>query len=251
MSIHFWEVQQKKDLIKTGVAISKYISSQSGLPLLEKKFDLLSTQIEEIKKKPEVVFASIIDHKNKLIAYTDQDQFFTLSREKSGEQEGVQYWKISDSNHLKIMNFSSEITFSQTRIGEVFISLAVNDMGNPRRWFLFFAVLSVSAILSVFGLSRYQDGRLWWKTKQMPPREPPVENRENGYFNCPLCHGQTGFTTDLCKGKDLEAFLILKQFPSAKEDVLLKDLDRDEELAWLKKRIIARCASIITKISTE
>jgi len=69
--INIWERNRRQALIKTGVSISKDISSQSGLLLLERDINRLSRLIDKITEKPEVVFASIIDHKNKIIAYTD------------------------------------------------------------------------------------------------------------------------------------------------------------------------------------
>ena len=85
------ESQRRQALIKKGVAVSKDISSQSGLPLLEMKIDVLSQLIETATQKPEVVFASIIDHKNKIIAYTDQKQLFSLNRKKITPVSNIVY----------------------------------------------------------------------------------------------------------------------------------------------------------------
>jgi hypothetical protein len=151
------------------VAISKDISSQSGLPLLEKNFDLLGDFLEKITAKPEVVFASIIDHKKKLIAYTDQDQFLTLKKQNPGVLENVNYWRISGLNNKKVMNFSSEITFSDTRVGEVFISLAAENLDKLRRLFGFFAAISLLFLFVIFSMMRYRDCLVWLnkKTAQM------------------------------------------------------------------------------------
>jgi len=187
--VHLWEKNRKSDLVKIGIAISKDISSQSGLPLLERKIDHLGRLIEGITEKPEVVFASIIDHRNKLIAYTDQDQFFTFSKTKSDELEGVHYWNISDLNHQKVMNFSSEITFSGTRIGEVFISLAAEKMGLLRRSFFFFAILTLTALILLFGFVRHKDFLMWCDTKYKQFNalgEPFFEQKEAHDFFCRL-----------------------------------------------------------------
>jgi len=252
--VHFWEGSRRGDLLKTGVAISKNISSQSGLPLLERRIDHLGRLIENITKKPEVVFASIIDHKNKLIAYTDQDQFFTFSREKSDELEGVHYWRVSNLNHQKVINFSSEITFSGTRVGEVLISLAVEDMGSLRRAFSFFAVLTLTALVLFFGFVRYGEFLVWWDTKYKQfnaPVEPFSDQKETNDFFCPLCSSTGHFSRDCCHMTDLESFLLIKSYSETNKDVLLRDLARVKELSWFKKRIIAQCCKIITTISLE
>jgi len=163
--IYVREHRQTRRLILNGVAISKDISSQSGLPLLEKNFDLLGEFLEEITAKPEVVFASIIDHKNKLIAYTDQEQLLTLKKQKSGVLKNVNYWRISGLNNKKVMNFSSEITFSDTRVGEVFISLAAENLDSLRQLFVYFAVTSFLFLFILFGAMRYRDCLVWLNKK--------------------------------------------------------------------------------------
>ncbi len=147
------------------MAISKDISSQSGLPLLEKNFDLLGDFLEKITAKPEVVFASIIDHKNKLIAYTDQEQFLTLKKQKPGTLEKVNFWRISGLNNRKVMNFSSDITFSDTRVGEVFISLAAEDLDSLRQLFGYFVAISLLFLFVVFSVMRYRDCLVWVNKK--------------------------------------------------------------------------------------
>ncbi|MCA1785961.1 MAG: hypothetical protein LC657_08275 [Desulfobacteraceae bacterium] len=163
--INMREHNHTRRLILTGVAISKDISSQSGLPLLEKNFDLLGRFLEEITAKPGVMFASIIDHKNKLIAYTDQDQFLTLKKQKSGALENVGYWRISGLNNQKVMNFSSEITFSDTRVGEVFISLAAENLDRLRRVFAYLSITTLIIIFILFGGARYRDCLVWLNEK--------------------------------------------------------------------------------------
>jgi hypothetical protein len=253
--VHLWESSRRRDLVRIGVAISKDISSQSGLPLLERKIDHLGQLIQNITKKPEVVFASIIDHKNKLIAYTDQDQFFTLSRKKSNELEGVHYWRISNLNHQKVMNFSSEITFSGTRVGEVFISLAAENMGMLKQSFFWFAALSLTALIVFFCYVRYRDLLAWWNTKYKqlnPPAQSLLDQNGEGDFSCPLCSSTRQFSQDSFRMKDLdESFLLIKACSQTNKDVFLGDLARDKELRWLKNSMIAQCGKIITKLSTE
>ncbi|HKL01978.1 MAG TPA: hypothetical protein VJ943_17130 [Desulfotignum sp.] len=163
--MHIREHNHTRRLILTGVAISKDISSQSALPLLEKNFDLLAGFLEEITAKPGVVFASIIDHKNKLIAYTDQEQFFTLKKQKFGALGNVSYWRISGLNNRKVMNFSTEITFSDTRVGEVFISLAADNLDRFKKLFVFFSITSLLLLFVLFGAARYRDCIVWLNKK--------------------------------------------------------------------------------------
>ena len=256
ISIHIWESNSRQELIKVGVSISKDISSQSGLPLLEKNIKLLSRIIEKITEKPEVVFASIIDHKNKIIAYTDQKQFFTLNRQKAGVFEDVHYWKISNPNHQKVMNFSSEVTFSGTRVGEVFISLATENIEQLKRSFVFFAVVTLTLILLffLFGTVKSKDYIPWWKaltTKVRSHKRLLLKDFSDSEISCPLCGNHENFSLNSFQTPDLEKFPVLKQSSGTNNCVLLTDIAKVEELSWLKRVIVVQCTDIINKIVAE
>jgi hypothetical protein len=251
--ISIWEGNRSQKLIHTGVSISKGISSQAGLPLLEKDKKRLTQFIEKIAQKPDVVFASIIDHKNKIIAYTDQEQFFTLNRHKSGVLDDVHYWKISNSNHKRVMNFSSEVTFSDTRIGEVYISLAADNIGQLTRPFVFFAVLTLLVIVFLFGIANYKK-LSWLNTSYAKVRSPEksfIEDSIGSEISCPLCGKRENFSLNGFSTPDLEKFSILKQYPGTNSSVLLEDMEKVEELGWLKRLIVVQCTEIINKVVAE
>lgn len=256
ISIHIWESNRRQELVKVGVSISKDISSQSGLPLLERNIKLLSRIIEKITEKPEVVFASIIDHKNKIIAYTDQKQFFTLDRQKAGVLDGVHYWKISNPNHQRVMNFSSEVTFSGTRVGEVFISLATANIEQLKRSFVFFAVITLTLIMLffLFGTVKYKDYLSRWKTlntKLKSHKKPFLRDFSNSEISCPLCGNQENFSLNGFQMPDLERFPVLKKSSGTNNCVLLADIAKVEELSGLKRAIVVQCTDIINKIVAE
>lgn len=252
--IHVWEGNRKQELIKIGASISKEISSQSGLPLLEKNIKLLSRIISEITQKPEVVFASIIDHKNKIIAYSDQKQFFTLNRQKAGVYDEVHYWRIYNPNHQRVMNFSSDVTFSNTRVGEVFISLAAENIGKLTRPFIFFAVSTLLTIVFLFGIANYKDYLPWWKTvntKLRGRKKPVLRDLGDAEISCPLCGNHEHFPLKGFQTPDLDTFPVLRQYSGTKDSVLLKDMAKIEELSWLKRLIVVQCTGIINKVAAE
>ena len=224
LSIHIKENNRRKALVQIGVSISKDISSQSGLPLLEKNIHLLSQIIETITQKPEVVFASIIDHKNKIIAYTDQKQFLTLNRRKAGTLDDVYYWKISNPNHLRVMNFSSDVTFSGTRIGEVFISLAIKDTGRLKFVFILFALSTLLGIFFIFGIGNFKGYFPWLKNlskKLKFQKKPLLQDLGDSEISCPLCGNHENFSLKI------------------------------EELSWFKRLLVVQCTGIIKKIAAK
>lgn len=252
--VHMWENNSRQELIKIGVAISKDISSQSGLPLLERNMTLLNQLIEKIIETPEVIFASIVDHRNQLIAYTDQDRFFSLNWQKSGRIEDVKFWRISDSNYQDVMNFSSDITFSGTSIGEVFISLASDKMGYFKRLFAMFSLLSLLVMAFLFGIDNYKAFLPWLKTMNSRlgfSKTEQVTTTEDPEFFCPLCGGHTRFFPGAHHLPDLGKFHVLKQYPDVNASVLLTDMKKKDELGRFKRLIIAQCTKIINKVAVE
>lgn len=252
--IHIRDNNRRQSLIKIGVSISKDISSQSGLPLLEKNILLLSQIIEKTTQKPEVVFASIIDHKNKIIAYSDQKQFLTLNRQKAGILDDVYYWRTSNPNNQRVMNFSSDVTFSGTRVGEVFISLAMKDIGQLKRGFAGFAISTLLLLVIVFGTMNYKQYFSWLKLLNTKLKYHPKRVHSDlgdSEISCPLCGNKENFSLSGFQAPDLEKFSILKEYSGSKKTVLLQDIANVEELSWLKRLLVVQCTGIIKKIMAE
>lgn len=246
------EHNKENKLVKSGIAICKDISSQSGLPLLEREFDHLGTLIEQTTKKPGVVFSSIIDHKNKIIAYSDQNQFFTLNRKYARQKDGIKYWRVISLETHNVMNFLTPITFSDTRVGEVFISLATQNFDRFYRIVMLFAVLSCLCIILFFGAANYQNVLIWIRKKDIPANNmtdaTADEADDTALFTCPLCRTATRFSDRTCDGR-IESLTVLTRYGDPQKNILLYDLNKFEELGWIKQRIITKCAKIISVLS--
>jgi uncharacterized membrane protein affecting hemolysin expression len=251
---HAVEHNKEKKLVKSGIAVCKDISSQSGLPLLEREFDHLSTLIEQTTKKPGVVFASIIDHKNKIIAYSDQNQFFTLHRKYAQQEDSIKYWRVISLETHNVMNFLTPITFSDTRVGEVFISIATQNFDQFYRIVMLFAVLSVLCIILFFGAANYQNALIWLQKKDIPGNNmtdiKADETDDAALFTCPLCQTATRFSDQTCDGR-IASLTVLTRYGNPEKTIMLYDLNKFEELGWIKQRIINKCAKIISVISDQ
>ena len=248
---HAVEQNKEAKLVKSGFAISKDISSQSGMPLLEREFDHLSALIEQTTKKPGVVFASIIDHKNKIIAYSDQNQFFTLNKKYARQEDGIKYWRVISLETHNVMNFLTPITFSDTRVGEVFLSLATQNFDRFYRIVMLLGLLSFLCITLMFGAANYQNLLIWIRQKDMPPGIPPHENEDDPLFTCPLCSAAGRFSDQTCNDDPLESSTVLTRYGDPERTIMLYDLNKIEELSWIKQRIITKCAKIIATISDQ
>ncbi|MCP4670822.1 MAG: hypothetical protein GY857_05905 [Desulfobacula sp.] len=252
--VSYIENSKKTKLTQKGIVFSKNIASEAGLPLLEKNSKLLSQLLARVSKQPEVIYASIIDHKNKTIAFTDQDQFLLLNQKKSKKKDGVFFWKISNINNNSTIHFSTDITFSGTKIGEVFISLTdSNNIHVLKRWFFwfaFFTLLPVS-IYFLYAMRRkffYFSGKLGEKYQE----NINIVNIQADYsdINCPLCGTTNKFSNNSFSDIDLVKTPILIPFLENKNNLYIKDVSKTGELNWLKKRIILQCTEIINRIAS-
>lgn len=248
---HAVEHNKENKLIKSGIAISKNISSQSGLPLLEREFAHLSSLIEQTTIKPGVVFASIIDHKNKIIAYSDQNQFFTLNKKYARQEDGIKYWRVISLETHNVINFLTPITFSDTRVGEVFISLATQNFYQFYRSVMLFTVLSFFCIIILFGAANYQNVLIWIRKKETLTDTTADEADDAPLFTCPLCCTPTHFSNQTCDSAPIESSTILTHYGNPEKTIMLYDLNKFEELGWIKQRIITKCTKIISVISDQ
>lgn len=248
---HAVEQNKEAKLVKSGFAISKDISSQSGLPLLEREFDHLSALIEQTTKKPGVVFASIIDHKNKIIAYSDQNQFFTLNKKYARQEDGIKYWRVISLETHNVMNFLTPITFSDTRVGEVFLSLATQNFDRFHQIVMLLGLLSFLCITLLFGAANYQNVLIWIRKKDLPTGITSREIEDAALFTCPLCSTATRFSGQTCDDDPLESSTVLTHYGDPEKIIMLYDLNKFEELSWIKQRIITKCAKIISIISDQ
>ncbi len=242
---------RREELTRIGVFISKDIASQAGLPLLEKNTDRLGDLLKEVSTRPGVVYASIIDHKNKLIAYTDQKQFLTLNQLGWNVLDDVQYSRATETNNRTVINFSSEVTFSGTRIGEIFISLATRKVTLKRQLFLGAAFLSLVLILAIFvTIQKKMDLPLWLKLKALFLEKGAAKEPDSTHLaiNCPLCGQKSNVSSKEFALFSLNQFPVLRTTVDRKAPILLNDLSKVEEMTWLKQRIVMQCTEIINKL---
>jgi hypothetical protein len=134
----------------TGVKTVQLNAEQAGLPLLEQNIPDLTRLTQEVARVKGVVNVSIIDHKNKIIAFTDPDQLLSMSSTAVKQKNGVNYWPCTLDDGTQAVCFSSDIIYAGTKIGEIFLAMDAN--GPAGLTTAFFLASLVSFLLIVFVL---------------------------------------------------------------------------------------------------
>ncbi|MFO7883619.1 MAG: hypothetical protein R6U68_02260 [Desulfobacteraceae bacterium] len=247
------ENKKRTNLIQTGVSIAEDIASQAGLPLLEKNSTLLSDLLKKLSEKPIITYVSIIDHKNKIIAFTDQDQFLSLNRDKSHRKDNVFFWKIKDIHKNQVMHFSTDITFSNTKIGEVLISLADTEALSDKKYFFGFALATFLCICGFFAYTMRNTIHLFLVKLKKSFSDVSTNiyiTDKNFSMKCPFCGAISPFSKKKFDLGSLEKDPVLILHSEKEKFLYIKDISKREDLTWLKKRIVIQCTEIINKIAS-
>ena len=73
----------QQTISRNGIASTRKLVQKAGLPLLERDMHMLSQMLDEIAGNPDIVYASIVDHKNKTIAYTSPGLLLPENKKKN------------------------------------------------------------------------------------------------------------------------------------------------------------------------
>jgi len=246
----------------TGIATIKESTAKAGLPLLERDLQALTQLAQKMSKMAGVVNVSIIDHKNKIIAFTNPDLLLPTSSAEARIKDGVGYWNYSLDNGTEVICFSGDISFAGTKIGEVF--LAMDTGGAASLTANFFWVALGSLVLIVFallvidyqGIHPLKDAALerlyiWTGRSGILP--------EGGELICPLCGSQKQLSRSFLIDVNLDRYPVFRQVGNETgtaqillaKGVSLREISRREDLGWLRRQMIHRCLDIIKKLAGE
>jgi hypothetical protein len=112
------------DFYQYGLSVTQKLAAEIGPSLLEKNMLYLNVAIGEIEGSNNLIFISILNHENKLVAHTDSDMINRTSIPiKDGRYidsiKGVSIEAKSLPDNEKIISFSKIVTFSGINIGKV------------------------------------------------------------------------------------------------------------------------------------
>jgi hypothetical protein len=249
----------KDKLRETGVEITHEFSNLVSLPLLEKNSQSIATLLTDAVNRTDVIYASVVDHRNKVVAFTGTGHLMPDRTEAVRSIKKVSLWEGGFASHAKILNFVADVTYAGTKIGEIFIGLSTPETIQTRKQFSFIAVLSCLILLFLVAVFRYQTIKTFL-LKYLNPNstsaaiDPTIQKP---YIICPLCGTQQPFSGTLFNRSGLDQFLKIgdpEQIsnPGGAADSKRTDLQEQagkEDLSRIRRQIILRCTEIIKKLT--
>ncbi len=239
---------KQRQLTTSGISMIRTFSQKAGLPLLDQDINNLRNMLVDIGKQPEVLYASVVDHKNKIIAYTDAVQVLPPRKTTTSDAGGVETWLDKDA-----MIFSSAIMFSGTPIGEIRLALSRASIVRSKRAF---AVIVAISLIGLVIVSLFLHGRklLSLATQWRFKNKSEIDVR---LLLCPLCGQDVGDGGSFCHaGNDIHKGFILRlsgALPGGdgSSGLGLSEIGSNPRLASIKGQMIQQCAEIISKLSVN
>jgi len=239
--------RKHETLIESGVVQVGQMAEQAGLPLLEQDIKSLHGILKSIGDRPEVLYASVIDHKNKIIAYTDAGRLLPERRENIEQFQGVDTWQDQ-----KAMVFSKPVVYAETPIGEIRLALSLEPVLGPQRRF---AAIASVAMIGLIVLPLWVYGRHWmrWLKEMLRGRHADIDVR---LLICPLCGQAADRGSRFCHSSNMDSAPILRLSGNGTgvnggPVLRLSDIGVNPNLAPVKDQIIRQCAEIIKRLAAE
>ncbi len=250
---------RKGELRESGVEITNEFSKLVSLPLLENNSQSIHKLLTDAANKADVIYASVVDHRNKVVAFTGTGHLMPDMTEGASSIEKVSIWEGGFASHARILNFVSEITYSGTKIGEIFIGLSTPESFQAQRQFAIIAVLSSLTLLFLVIIFRYQSIKAFLgKYFNLSHSDTEMDSMliRSG-ITCPLCGTQNAPSDTLFRQSNLDKFLAIGDSKHGVNDGDIADssknnpykLAKTEDFSGIRRQIILRCTEIIKKLT--
>jgi len=239
--------------------MAKVFSSRASLPLLELDMPALSALLGEAAGNSDVVYAAIIDHKNKIIAYTNIELIMSTINERARTVDQVSFWEGNSSDYKRIVNFSSDVTYAGTKIGEIYLAISAAEIDKFEKRFVLGALSSVITLLFVIIVLYYKGLRSIVSKLRAAYRLQAGSGvfAETTCITCPLCGTNKPFSQEVFNCINLNRFRIIRSTNNElkpegfykSKDIFLSEIAKRKDLGWLKRQVIALCKKIIKKLA--
>lgn len=233
-----------------------------GIPLLERDVQSLSSLVSKISEDEKILFVSVLDHKNKIIAYTDAAQLLPEKVRSTFKKEGVSYWTDKVEDGTKAYFFSQDITFSDVRIGEIFLAVSAEKPVILKRIFFTTAVITLLLLfLLVLAVDKGLKNTISGLKKAVLEKDEPSSEKTADHYHitCPMCGSNKPLSKEFLILKSMDRFLLIRPFQNEKgsirmipaKGIMLDEITKRKDLGWLRQRMIFRCAEIIRKLAGD
>ncbi|MGD9280055.1 MAG: hypothetical protein PVF60_04140 [Desulfobacterales bacterium] len=250
---------QKGKLRETGVEITKEFSKLVSLPLLERNSQSIHQLLTDAAGKTDVIYASVVDHRNKVVAFTGTGHLMPDKTETARSVDKVSMWEGGFASHARILNFASDITYADTKIGEIFIGLSNPGSNQTQQKFAIIAVVSSLILLFLAIIFRYQSIRTFLGKYINPSHSSTAMDSmaKHPGITCPLCGTLKTPSDSLFSQSNLNKFLATGALKHGVSDGNVADhsensphkLAETEDFSLIRRRIILRCTEIIKKLT--
>jgi hypothetical protein len=252
----------RKTISQSGVEMAKVFSSRASLPLLELDMPTLSALLSEATSKSDIVYAAIVDHKNNIMAYTNVELIMSIKKEGALTVNQVTFWEGDSSDYKRIVSFSSDVIYAETKIGEIYLAISAAEIAKFEKRFSFGALSSFTILLFVIIVLYYKEFRSIVSKLRAAYRSQTgsrgVLAEEMASIACPLCGTNKPFSQEVFNCINLNRFRIIRSINTKlkpgmsdkSKDIFLSEIAKRKDLGWLKRQVIVRCLEIIKKLTT-
>jgi hypothetical protein len=168
-------------------------------------------------------------------------------------------WEGGFASHARILNFASDITYADTKIGEIFIGLSNPGSNQTQQKFAIIAVVSSLILLFLAIIFRYQSIRTFLGKYINPSHSGTAMDSmaKHPGITCPLCGTLKTPSDSLFSQSNLKKFLATGALKHGVNDGNVADhsensphkLAETEDFSLIRRRIILRCTEIIKKLT--
>jgi hypothetical protein len=250
-----------KDILKaSGIALTNEFSELVSLPLLEKDDKQVHNLLTDAANKKNVIYASVVDHRKKVVAFTGTGHLLPDLTEADQSVEKISIWEGGFASHARFLNFASDINYAGTKIGEIFIGLSTSETYRARGLFIIITVSSCLVLLVLILALRYQSiGASLMRAVNFSRAKSSVNsNLENSLVVCPLCGTHKPLSDRVFHQRNLGRYLTpgsSQARPRAdnvsyERRIDLGDIAERQDFSRMRRRIIERCVEIIKRLAT-
>ena len=248
----------KGKLRDTGVEITNEFSKLVSLPLLDRNSQSIHKLLTDAASKTDVVYASVVDHRNEVVAFTGTGHLMPDMTEAARSVDKVSMWEGGFASHARILNFVSEITYANTKIGEIFIGLSTPGSFQTQKQFAVIAVSSSLILLFLIIIFRYQSIRAFMgKNLNLSHSNIAMDSpAKRSDITCPLCGTRNAPSDTLFSRSNLDKFLAIgdsRHGVDARDPADLSENNprrtKNEDFNLIRRQIILRCTEIIKKLT--